>query len=362
MLEGGGQILRNAAALSAMTATPIDVTKIKAGRSKPGLRAQHLAGLQLVAELCQGHFEGGAVGSQEIKLTPKRITSGYHLADTKTAGSCMLLAQARATIFNHTPHCTKQNSLIGFACSFVPIRLASHQMPGRSKHVSQSQSAIQASTAPSPDPALCISSLLYLTQRAWTACKCTRSCTYIVAKYVIHRLHVQDLCSRNTTVSKPRLLCHAPGYFTRPAYTTTKLDERSCHGHTNRNKSFCLLHKYCRYHFCFAMQQAALPCLLIAQPSQHPEPATPAANTSVLDLRGGTDAAMAPPVGYVQHVLLPMLHRLQSVDARIHLHRRGFFPKVCGQKMIKRAVNSKSLEARMLLFNLHWARVYVVNA
>lgn len=54
MLEGGGQILRNAAALSAMTATPIEVTKIRAGRSKPGLRAQHLAGLQLVAELCQG--------------------------------------------------------------------------------------------------------------------------------------------------------------------------------------------------------------------------------------------------------------------------------------------------------------------
>ena len=54
MLEGGGQILRNAAALSAMIATPIEVTKIRAGRSKPGLRAQHLAGLQLVAELCQG--------------------------------------------------------------------------------------------------------------------------------------------------------------------------------------------------------------------------------------------------------------------------------------------------------------------
>ena len=94
LLEGGGQILRNAAALSAITATPIEVTRIRAGRSKPGLRAQHLAGLQLVVELCQGKLEGGAVGSQHIKLTPKRITSGYHLADTKTAGSCMLLAQA----------------------------------------------------------------------------------------------------------------------------------------------------------------------------------------------------------------------------------------------------------------------------
>ena len=94
MLEGGGQILRNAAALAAITGTPIQVTKIRAGRSKPGLRAQHLAGLQLVAELCQGKLEGGSIGSQEITLTPRHLTSGYHMSDTKTAGSCMLLAQA----------------------------------------------------------------------------------------------------------------------------------------------------------------------------------------------------------------------------------------------------------------------------
>lgn len=94
MLEGGGQILRNAAALSAITATPIEVSNIRAGRSKPGLRAQHLAGLQLVAELCQGKLEGGSIGSQAITLTPQRITSGNHVGDTKTAGSCMLLAQA----------------------------------------------------------------------------------------------------------------------------------------------------------------------------------------------------------------------------------------------------------------------------
>ena len=93
MLEGGGQILRNAAALSAITATPINVTKIRAGRSKPGLRAQHLAGLQLVAKVCQGKLQGGEIGSKEISLHPRHITSGHHLADTKTAGSCMLLAQ-----------------------------------------------------------------------------------------------------------------------------------------------------------------------------------------------------------------------------------------------------------------------------
>lgn len=76
------------------------------------------------------------------------------------------------------------------------------------------------------------------------------------------------------------------------------------------------------------MQQAAFPCLLMGQPSQQAAPPMTAANVSVLELRGGTDAAMAPPVGYVQHVLLPMLHRLQGVEASIDLQRRGFFPKV----------------------------------
>ena len=93
MLEGGGQILRNSAALAAITATPITVTKIRAGRSKPGLRAQHLAGLQLVAEVCQGKLTGGSIGSQEVSLHPQHITSAHYFSDTKTAGSCMLLAQ-----------------------------------------------------------------------------------------------------------------------------------------------------------------------------------------------------------------------------------------------------------------------------
>ena len=54
----------------------------------------------------------------------------------------------------------------------------------------------------------------------------------------------------------------------------------------------------------------------------------PDGHTSVLDLRGGTDASMAPPAAYAQDVLLPMLHRLQGVQASLQLHRRGFFPKV----------------------------------
>ena len=53
--------------------------------------------------------------------------------------------------------------------------------------------------------------------------------------------------------------------------------------------------------------QAALPCLLYAVP----EPSSAeSSKASVLELRGGTDAAMAPSIGYLQHVLLPMLRHL----------------------------------------------------
>ena len=43
-LEGGGQLLRNAVALSALTRTPVRIPKVRQGRDQPGLKAQHAAG------------------------------------------------------------------------------------------------------------------------------------------------------------------------------------------------------------------------------------------------------------------------------------------------------------------------------
>ena len=114
-LEGGGQILRNAAALACITGVPVRVHSVRSGRDSPGLRPQHLTGLQLVAALCKGTLEGGVVGSSDVKLTPGALLAvrlprplefcncmltasmsvfqGEHTADTRTAGSITLLAQ-----------------------------------------------------------------------------------------------------------------------------------------------------------------------------------------------------------------------------------------------------------------------------
>ena len=43
-LEGGGQTLRISSALSAILGIPIKIHSIRAGRSTPGLRPQHLTG------------------------------------------------------------------------------------------------------------------------------------------------------------------------------------------------------------------------------------------------------------------------------------------------------------------------------
>ncbi|KAK6484778.1 RNA 3'-terminal phosphate cyclase-like [Huso huso] len=93
IMEGGGQILRVSAALSCIQGASIKINNVRAGRSTPGLRPQHLSGLELVRDLCAGQLEGGEVGSTEITLTTGKIKGGDYTADTKTAGSVVLLMQ-----------------------------------------------------------------------------------------------------------------------------------------------------------------------------------------------------------------------------------------------------------------------------
>jgi len=94
ILEGGGQILRNSASLSCLLKEPITINNIRAGRNNPGLRPQHLKGLELIRDVCGGTLTGGIQGSTEISLHPGTVQSGEYLADTKTAGSVTLLLQA----------------------------------------------------------------------------------------------------------------------------------------------------------------------------------------------------------------------------------------------------------------------------
>jgi len=92
--EGGGQILRTALALSAITGTPFAVHSIRAKRIKPGLRPQHREAARAAALLCSAETSGVEVGSSRIEFRPgRKVAPGELTFDIGTAGSTPLLLQ-----------------------------------------------------------------------------------------------------------------------------------------------------------------------------------------------------------------------------------------------------------------------------
>lgn len=82
-LEGGGQILRNSVALSALLHKSITIENVRANRKPPGLKKQHLSGIQLVTDICSADLTGGAVGSELVtfKPNPSFHIPGHWMAD-----------------------------------------------------------------------------------------------------------------------------------------------------------------------------------------------------------------------------------------------------------------------------------------
>jgi len=94
MGEGGGQILRTAVALSAVTGRPIRVINIRAKRRNPGLRPQHLTAIRALAEITGARVRGARVGSMEIEFWPGPVRGGSYEFNVGTAGSVSLVLQA----------------------------------------------------------------------------------------------------------------------------------------------------------------------------------------------------------------------------------------------------------------------------
>ena len=99
--EGGGQVLRTCLSLSALTGRPFQITNIRAGRKKPGLRPQHLTTVNALAALCTADTRGAALNSQSLTFTPKSRPLGgeysFDVADAAiggSAGSVTLIFQA----------------------------------------------------------------------------------------------------------------------------------------------------------------------------------------------------------------------------------------------------------------------------
>jgi RNA 3'-terminal phosphate cyclase (ATP) len=92
--EGGGQLVRNAVALSAITGRPVAIRNVRANRDKPGLAPQHVAAVRAVAALAGASLEGVELRSQSIAFSPRAAVGGSFRFDVGTAGSLSLLLQA----------------------------------------------------------------------------------------------------------------------------------------------------------------------------------------------------------------------------------------------------------------------------
>jgi RNA 3'-terminal phosphate cyclase (ATP) len=91
--EGGGQIIRTAIALSSITGKPCRIINIRANRSQPGLKAQHLKGVEAAAEMCQAELKGAKIHSTELEYRPIEPQKGNYKVDVGTAGSVTLVLQ-----------------------------------------------------------------------------------------------------------------------------------------------------------------------------------------------------------------------------------------------------------------------------
>lgn len=121
-LEGGGQVIRSAMAYSSLLQIPIKVINVRGGRSKPGLKAQHLTCLKIVAELFVGRLVGATKNSQAFEFYPsgKQSNQTNHTYDCGTAGATSLMIQCALPCQLFSPIPTRISFVGGTDASFAP--------------------------------------------------------------------------------------------------------------------------------------------------------------------------------------------------------------------------------------------------
>ncbi len=86
-------MLRTALSLSIATGSPFRIHNIRARRSHPGLRRQHLTAVRAAQAVSSAAVEGAGLGASDITFTPGQLKCGRHTFDIGTAGSTTLVAQ-----------------------------------------------------------------------------------------------------------------------------------------------------------------------------------------------------------------------------------------------------------------------------
>ena len=101
--EGGGQLVRTAVALSAITGKSVRLQNVRANRDRPGLAPQHLAAVRAVGSLCAAECTGLDLRSQAFTFAPGALRGGAFRIDVGTAGSVTLVLQALLPVLTCAP-------------------------------------------------------------------------------------------------------------------------------------------------------------------------------------------------------------------------------------------------------------------
>lgn len=131
--EGGGQVLRTSLSLSTLTGRPFRIENIRANRSKPGLKPQHLAAVRAAAAICGAHLEGDHIEATTLSFSPGQPPlSGDYSFDVSefslsgiSAGSTSLILQ---TILWPLIFAPGLSSLIICGGTFVPLSPPYHYL------------------------------------------------------------------------------------------------------------------------------------------------------------------------------------------------------------------------------------------
>lgn len=95
--EGGGQMIRYATVLAAITRKSVRITNIRANRPKGGgINAQLLSGLNAMVLLADMKLSGNKLKSTEVTIEPNLVDAKFQTSltiDTKTAASVTLISQ-----------------------------------------------------------------------------------------------------------------------------------------------------------------------------------------------------------------------------------------------------------------------------
>lgn len=89
--KGGGQMLRTALTLSAITGEEFTMKDIRGNRSDLGLKRQHLECVRAAKRLCSAEVDGVETGSEELVFRPSDLEAESFTSNIGTAGSITLL-------------------------------------------------------------------------------------------------------------------------------------------------------------------------------------------------------------------------------------------------------------------------------